>query len=58
MYKAVRIVANDSKHFNELFVILRENLNNKEGETYSTPVDKYQFNWPTKGVRCYTKYQL
>ena len=29
----------------------RDNLNNKEGQTESTP-DKYYFTWTTKGVRC------
>ena len=38
----------------------RENLCTKEGQTDSTPVDKYRFTWTwtTKGVRCYFKFQL
>ena len=30
----------------------RENLGNREGQTDYTPVDKYQFTWTSKGVRC------
>ena len=30
----------------------RENLNVREGQ-FETPVDKYSFNWTTKGFRCY-----
>ena len=31
----------------------RENLNDREGQSMSTPVDKYPFTWTTQGVRCY-----
>ena len=34
----------------------RQNLNNREEQTDSTPVDKYHFSWTTKGVRCYPKF--
>ena len=30
----------------------RDNLNNREGQKYSTPVDKYHCTWTTQGVRC------
>ena len=36
----------------------RENSDNNEGQTDGTPVDKYNFTWTTKGVRCYSKYIL
>ena len=36
----------------------RENLNKIEGQTDSSPVDKYNFTWTTKGVRCYPVFQL
>ena len=31
----------------------REILNSRERQTDSTPVDKYNFTWTFKGVRCY-----
>ena len=36
----------------------RENLNNREGETYSTYTsgDKYHFTWTRKGIRFYPKF--
>ena len=37
-------------------VTARESLNNREGNTDRTPVDKYHF--IAKGVRCYPKFQL
>ena len=36
----------------------RDNLDNREGHPYITPVDKYYVTWITKGVRCYLKFQL
>ena len=37
----------------------RENLENREGQTDSTPlVEKYHCTWTTKGVRCYPKSQF
>ena len=38
--------------------IPRDNLNSREGQTDSTPVDKYNFPWTTKGVRDYHKFRL
>ena len=35
-----------------------EKLDTREGQTDSTPVDKYYFAWTTKGFRCYPKFQL
>ena len=44
------------KHF--LFHTTQRELLNIEGQTESTPVDKYIFTWTTKGVRSYPKFQL
>ena len=38
--------------------VSRENLDNREGQTDSRPVEKYIFTWTTKGVRCQAKFQL
>ena len=38
--------------------LVRENLNNREGQTDSTSVDKYYYTWTTKGVRNYPKFKL
>ena len=32
---------------------IRENLNSREGQTESKPIDKYNFTLTTKGVRFY-----
>ena len=32
--------------------ICRENLNDREGQTDNTPVDKYHFTLNKKGIRC------
>ena len=37
---------------------IRENSNNWEGQTDSTHLNKYNFTWTAKGVRCYPKFQL
>ena len=38
--------------------IRRENLSNREDQTDSTPVDKYNFAWTVKGVRWKSKLQF
>ena len=35
-----------------------ENLNNRELPPDFTPVDKYQFTWTIKGVRCCPTFQV
>ena len=47
-----------SKGVGGILRTIRENLDDKEGQTDSTPVDKYQFTWTTKGVRCYLEFHL
>ena len=36
----------------------KEKLNTREGQSESTPLDKCNFTWTTKGVRCYFEFQL
>ena len=38
-----------------VFVGARENLNNRDGQTGITPVEKYLYMLSTKGVRCFPK---
>ena len=35
----------------------RANLDNRQGQPDSTPVDKYSFTWTTKDVRCYPRFK-
>ena len=37
--------------------LTRENLNNREGQTESKPVDRCYFTRTEKGVRCFPNYQ-
>ena len=36
--------------------VFSENLDNREGQTDSTAVDKSYFTWTEKGVRCYPNF--
>ena len=37
--------------YDVIMMVIREHLNTRVGQTDDAPVDKYIFNWTTKGVR-------
>ena len=39
-------------------VTVSDNLNNREGQTDSTPAEKYNFTLTTEGLWCYYKFQF